>query len=225
MAPLNANHNKNAFIDNFLAYISSDSVNESDDSIDKQTQNEKIIKTDKKNADQSPPIFDNSYLDYQQIQNHNKKMNTKKQYDSMYLGGRGSCNENNNTMSQISSLVQNYAESIENLNFNNKGVKIHRGSVSEFTTKRNDSVFESQDQLNDTKDTNHMNGTDYESAMEITSRKNDAFGKKKSLPNIVFRNHRQSLDMAPVVNKRKFSLGSVKVRLLSCHCCVCFNNF
>jgi len=193
MAPLNANETRNMFIDNFLAYISSDSNNESSDSIDRQIHNEKLL-----TPDHAPG---GSYLNYQSIQKHNKKMRRDSQL---------SC-EHNNTMSQISSLAHNFTESIENLNFNAKTARLHRESVGgSMARKRHDSVLESsQEQLNVTKET--VNCADFESVTETTSRQKGG-SKKRSLPNIVFRSHRQSVEMAPIVNKKKFSLGSVKVR-------------
>ena len=172
----------------------------SSDSLDIHlNQNEKLLNIDcgDKSIDKPPPSS-SSYLNYQSIQNHNKKMDLKQERESLHLVSI----EHNNTMSQISSMTHNFTESIENENF----TKLMKRGSFKGTTKRHDRAFEYQETLNVTNENLNCG-----SVIEIKSRKTSE--KKRSLPNIIFRNHRQSLDILPIVLKKKFSLGSIKVRL------------
>ena len=76
-----------------------------------------------------------------------------------------------------------------------------KGSIK----NRRDSAFESQDQLNITN--NQSSSFKCDSVNDIAGQN----ARKKSLPNIIFRNHRPSAVPAYAL-KKKFSLGQVKVR-------------
>lgn len=201
LAPLANLENKH----NFLAFISGESNHESSDSLDNNLiRNQKLLTIDYGDAiaDSSfnPKSENNqilsSYLNHQSIQYHNKKMELKR---------ASLIPSNQNNSSIISSIPPN--DSFEGSNFKKSSVHSHR------LKNRRDSAFESQDHLNFTNAHPSICNTSSSFKCDSMNDMPDQSIRKKSLPNIIFRNHRPS-DVPVYALKKKFSLGQVKVSYL-----------
>jgi len=200
LATLPSNENKSTFINNFLAYISSDSTNESSCSIDAEPiKNPKLLSIDY--GDQINPT-ESSFITptERNLNPFNKKTEVRRQSDPT------------NNCSQAFNLLKITTEN-ENVHF----FKIPKRDP--LPNKLDESIYESQEQLDVAADKSGSNSTSgdalgYDSLTEMVIVP-DAKCRKKSLPNITFRNHnhRPSMEVfQPYMIKKRISLGQVKVR-------------